>query len=110
MTTFLNFLGIFSESPCHSQLGFWFSNPLISADLPGIHVSYADTYHVSEIIPIMQIDSLLALIPIYSQVIQCKLWVTVSFDHVSAQEKVHQLVMTFVSHTSGNSGHPDISS
>jgi hypothetical protein len=60
--------------------------PLISADLLGIYVSYADVYHVPEIIPITRIDSPLALIPIYSQVIRHKLWVTVSFD-VSAQEK-----------------------
>ena len=64
-----------------------------SAVLLGISVCYADQYQDPEIIPIARVDSPLALIPIYSQRIQTKLWATVSFDHVRSSITQHILLI-----------------
>ena len=53
-----------------------------SAGTLGIHTTYAARFHQHEVVPISRIDSALAVIPIYSQLIACDLWVLVSFDRV----------------------------
>lgn len=55
----------------------------LSASTLGIHTTYANQFHPAEVVPISRIVGPLALIPVYSRIINKDLWISVSFDHVS---------------------------
>ncbi|KAL0056601.1 hypothetical protein AAF712_016795 [Marasmius tenuissimus] len=61
------------------------------ADILGINVSYAGKLDPLAIISASSIEAPVALIPVFSNVIQQELWITISFDHVRThQQEIHE--------------------
>ncbi|KAK7453212.1 hypothetical protein VKT23_011893 [Stygiomarasmius scandens] len=58
----------------------------LHANVLGIHISYAESYGDYEVIPASSIQCPLALIPVYSNVIQCELWI---FDYDATNNKIY---------------------
>jgi hypothetical protein len=64
---------------------------LCSSSVLSIHVSYANIFHLLEIIPCSTIDCPLALIPVYLNTIRRDIWISVSFDRISSLS-IHELL------------------
>ena len=53
-----------------------------SSSTLGIQVSYADRFHPQEVIPTSRITASLGLAQVDSHLLQEKIWIMISFDHV----------------------------